>query len=209
MLACGPYFETSGLVASLVIFILIKPIAYFAFIQAYRYRVSRAIPMPFSKAAKLAALRAVLGVVLVGGGTWVLAGIDNHLIASWIYLYVARLAAWWWVGKFGAGVRGARLVGWTLGGTILNVAFDVAAVAGLMEGWVYPTIGVAVISAFIMILHRVGRRDRLRNRFSSDPFCDACNYNLTGNLSGICPECGTPIPHGPTSTASETPSFSP
>jgi hypothetical protein len=26
------------------------------------------------------------------------------------------------------------------------------------------------------------------------PNCPACGYNLTGNLSGICPECGTPVP---------------
>jgi hypothetical protein len=24
--------------------------------------------------------------------------------------------------------------------------------------------------------------------------CQSCGYNLTGNISGICPECGTPIP---------------
>ena len=23
--------------------------------------------------------------------------------------------------------------------------------------------------------------------------CDQCDYNLTGNVSGVCPECGTPI----------------
>jgi hypothetical protein len=23
--------------------------------------------------------------------------------------------------------------------------------------------------------------------------CECCEYNLTGNVSGICPECGTPI----------------
>ena len=26
------------------------------------------------------------------------------------------------------------------------------------------------------------------------PTCLECGYNLTGNTSGICPECGTPIP---------------
>ena len=36
-----------------------------------------------------------------------------------------------------------------------------------------------------------------RNRhLKSDgmPHCAKCDYNLTGNVSGICPECGTPIP---------------
>lgn len=27
---------------------------------------------------------------------------------------------------------------------------------------------------------------------SPDPLCTQCGYNLTGNVSGICPECGTP-----------------
>lgn len=24
-------------------------------------------------------------------------------------------------------------------------------------------------------------------------YCKTCSYNLTGNTSGVCPECGTPI----------------
>ena len=37
------------------------------------------------------------------------------------------------------------------------------------------------------------RRDR-RVRSDGMPHCAKCDYNLTGNVSGICPECGTPIP---------------
>jgi len=33
--------------------------------------------------------------------------------------------------------------------------------------------------------------DRRRTR---PGHCQQCGYNLTGNTSGICPECGTPIP---------------
>ena len=29
--------------------------------------------------------------------------------------------------------------------------------------------------------------------------CYKCHYSLIGNISGICPECGTPITHGATS----------
>ena len=36
-------------------------------------------------------------------------------------------------------------------------------------------------------LRRVTRRDA----------CPACDYNLTGNTSGTCPECGTPVPKEP------------
>ena len=40
------------------------------------------------------------------------------------------------------------------------------------------------------------RRYRCDRRLRTDgmPHCPKCDYNLTGNVSGICPECGTPIP---------------
>lgn len=33
----------------------------------------------------------------------------------------------------------------------------------------------------------------LRNRVAPPGFCRICRYNLTGNVSGRCPECGTEI----------------
>ena len=37
---------------------------------------------------------------------------------------------------------------------------------------------------------------RIARRFSrlSYPACECCEYNLTGNTSGVCPECGTRLP---------------
>lgn len=32
--------------------------------------------------------------------------------------------------------------------------------------------------------------------------CRSCDYDLTGNVSGICPECGTPVPDARTPRAS-------
>ena len=33
----------------------------------------------------------------------------------------------------------------------------------------------------------------MRQRKREPPFCSVCSYNLTGNTSGTCPECGTKI----------------
>jgi hypothetical protein len=33
-----------------------------------------------------------------------------------------------------------------------------------------------------------------RDRGYGPGHCRKCGYNLTGNVSGICPECGTPVP---------------
>ena len=194
MLACGPYFDEAGLVASLALLLLIKPLSYYAYVSAYRYRVCAAIPMTVRQAVWLAFLRAVLGLVLVGGGA-LLMNMATHQsgeLISWIYLYAARIAAWWIVGRV-ADLRGWRMVGWIAGGEAINVAFDIAVVAGLSEGILPAVIAVAVIAVFIAILHRLGRRPSLLARFAANPHCPVCQYNLTGNLSGICPECGTPI----------------
>lgn len=47
-------------------------------------------------------------------------------------------------------------------------------------------VGVALASRFAAVLSmRNGTRQKIR-----DPICSSCGYNLTGNVSGICPECG-------------------
>ena len=195
LLACGPWFNTADAVASAVMFLLVQPLTYFAFIRAFRYRVSRAIPMTVRQAIRLTLWRAGLGILLVGGGVLVLMAMKTKAgaQAGWVWLYVARLAAWWMVGSWGAQLRGRRLVGWIISGTALNVTFDVAAVGGLVAGWTFPVAVLAGIAVFVSILDKVGQRAKLKARFSTDPLCSQCQYNLTGNLSGICPECGTPI----------------
>ena len=50
--------------------------------------------------------------------------------------------------------------------------------------------------ALILLAPTVGLFVR-RRRPPRRGFCLRCFYNLTGNTSGICPECGTPIPKEP------------
>lgn len=194
-LACGPYFDETGFLVSIILFLVVKPLAYFAFIQAFRYRVSRAIPMRTSQAVGLTAMRAGLGIGFVGLGAAVLFALKSETLfqISWVYLYGERLFSWWLVGSRGAGLRGRRLVGWIISGTLINVAFDVAVVWGLIEGWQPPVAIIAGIALFILALHAVGRRDSLKRRFAGNLICLPCGYDLTGNLSGRCPECGAMV----------------
>jgi hypothetical protein len=39
-----------------------------------------------------------------------------------------------------------------------------------------------------------------RGREYPPGYCRACGYNLTGNVSGVCPECGTKIKPPPDSS---------
>ncbi len=194
-LACGPYFSPAGLVVSAAVFLLVKPAVYYAFIQAFRYRVSRPIPMTVRQAVKLTAARAGLGLVLVGGGALVVYFSQSTLLTqvSWIYLYLARALAWFVVGYYGAVLRGRRLVGWVISGTLINVAFDAVFVTGALGEWFVFLLIMGALAVFIYLLHVVGRRASLQARFTDAPRCAGCEYNLTGNLSGRCPECGLEI----------------
>ncbi len=179
----------------IVTYMLLKPVAYFGFIHAFRYRVNRPVPMSFGRAAKLALARAGLGVLLVGVGIAAImtTGSDAVLAWSWVYLYAGRVAAWSVVGRWGAVLRGRRLLGWVVSGTLINAAFDFAAVAGLLAGWVWPAMILVGLIAFIAVLDHIGRRVSLRGRFADGRFCMNCRYDLTGNLSGCCPECSNPV----------------
>ena len=50
---------------------------------------------------------------------------------------------------------------------------------------------VAVMIAYPVITVIAGRRMQLRRRIrASRGLCETCGYDLTGNESGVCPECG-------------------
>ena len=65
--------------------------------------------------------------------------------------------------------------------------------AGLVAaGW--AGLLAAVVLLIVEAVAKAGRRRRARRRRSG--FCPRCPYDLTGNASGTCPECGTPITKG-------------
>jgi hypothetical protein len=55
---------------------------------------------------------------------------------------------------------------------------------------------IAAASAILpLVLGTFRWRSRRQRRRMID--CKYCGYDLTGNTSGTCPECGTPIPQTP------------
>ena len=56
-------------------------------------------------------------------------------------------------------------------------------------------VGLLVITGAVLVGFMCGRRYyRGSPPRPASPQCAACGYDLTGNVSGICPECGTPTP---------------
>jgi hypothetical protein len=62
--------------------------------------------------------------------------------------------------------------------------------------WLLP--GVVAALAVYLVIWLVRRRitRNLRQQLTERglPTCMACGYDLTGNLSGVCPECGAACP---------------
>lgn len=92
--------------------------------------------------------------------------------------------------------------------THVVVSLSVIAATGLFVLWdklvasVTPSMGLLVLLlSFVLIFGAVlwfmrrNIRRRLRAQLASKgvPICIPCGYNLTGNLSGVCSECGTKI----------------
>lgn len=65
--------------------------------------------------------------------------------------------------------------------------------ADLVMGMVAALIGGAVVCGLCMAAGAVAERIfSKRRRFVTGRYCVKCDYDLTGNISGRCPECGTP-----------------
>ena len=77
-----------------------------------------------------------------------------------------------------------------IAGSLALIACLAAVLAGHTLGLVGA--GILLLAAFALEEWYFGRAPR-RRRLG---LCPNCGYNLTGNVSGICPECGTPTKTG-------------
>ena len=67
-----------------------------------------------------------------------------------------------------------------------------ALVPSAIRGWVNIAFVAVFVTLLVISLVRLYRRDRQAARFNRGD-CLHCGYSLTGNVSGVCPEGGTPV----------------
>lgn len=53
---------------------------------------------------------------------------------------------------------------------------------------------ISNLIALGLALDAARRCEKRHSESRNYPLCESCDYNLTGNTSGTCPECGTPVP---------------
>ncbi len=83
--------------------------------------------------------------------------------------------------------RYARLVSHLLLATAcLILVMSVSSKPVSASAWLLGTVTITVGILAIRSSYRTPKDD-------TAPVCSECGYNLTGNVSGICPECGTPV----------------
>jgi hypothetical protein len=82
-------------------------------------------------------------------------------------------------------------------GSMSNEKGDLSVVATVPFWLVTPIAAAPVLVVFAREVRR--RRRAARNR------CAVCGYDLTGNVSGVCPECGVTPPAGRSASAPSPP----
>jgi hypothetical protein len=63
----------------------------------------------------------------------------------------------------------------------------------VLNSGLFLVVGPLLGCDFLITAHGI-RRERRFLAEQGGIFCRRCNYNLTGNRSGVCPECGTLVP---------------
>ncbi len=103
---------------------------------------------------------------------------------------------WKWAGAkpgFEAALQG--VIAWCVAAGLLAFAFKTVAVRADLPWAIALLALLAMLGLPVWLGVAVGRRRyrALMGRYALG-HCQACGYDLTGNVSGKCPECGAVVP---------------
>ncbi|OWY71266.1 hypothetical protein B7486_11770 [cyanobacterium TDX16] len=75
-----------------------------------------------------------------------------------------------------------------------SIAIPNAWVSNVQVTWLIACCSVSMLASAFLCRYAAFRGSQFWDRGKSgEPLCRHCGYNLTGNVSGICPECGKAI----------------
>jgi hypothetical protein len=97
----------------------------------------------------------------------------------------------WWCPSTAAKLGGMTTFGVRTGPTGIIIDTDRGTWIEAFRALLFPHWCAAVVFGILPSMWLVRWRRRRRYRAAGE--CRQCGYNLTGNLSGFCPECGTAI----------------
>ncbi|MEE8170708.1 MAG: hypothetical protein V3T70_09180, partial [Phycisphaerae bacterium] len=129
---------------------------------------------------------------------------SKYALALWLGLPIDLLASFGGMVLLAVGVHGGGV--FTIFGEVLCPAYRALirivhyafptdrffAELGFFGGHVPLCFLVQLPYYYVLVLMGLAIRAKLRPPVSAH-CCEECGYNLTGNVSGICPECGTPV----------------
>jgi predicted RNA-binding Zn-ribbon protein involved in translation (DUF1610 family) len=110
-------------------------------------------------------------VLLLGGGTWFVGMVTVFFARPW-RRQVAQVCL--------AGV------------IVAAVAWSLSPTRDWQRASLVAPLPIAIASAGLLSLLALIVPVRRCGHETSGPRCAGCGYDLTGNVSGICPECGRP-----------------
>ena len=115
------------------------------------------------------------------GSAWSWRADDKAMYPALRWAQPASAVRLWSRAGFGFAVSPRRQSGY----------FAMQASSVLLPDW-----AIAAATAMLPLAWLLARQRRLWKE-SRIGCCERCGYNLTGNASGVCPECGTPVINGP------------
>ena len=83
-------------------------------------------------------------------------------------------------------------IGWRADPPLFYVEITPFTISTAGTDFPYWMVGTLLLGIPVFILTAIVSSTR-RLCVPGDPCCPKCRYDLTGNMSGVCPECGTPI----------------
>ncbi|NLX23240.1 MAG: hypothetical protein GXY55_16435 [Phycisphaerae bacterium] len=141
-----------------------------------------------------------------GQATWDLSGYHGVLLLLVIIAAAAMLRRRFQPYRPGVALSalGGLFAAAACAGTFLLTLPDGGDEGVLLWLFLAPSMAIAVLILLIasLILLIYGIRQRRRLAISPRAICRSCGYDLQGNVSGRCPECGTEIPPEPQAAAS-------